>query len=41
MSGAGGSKGRKGDQDKPKEQEFFDEVQDWVDDEGGAPGVID
>lgn len=31
---------RKRTEDKPGEQEFFEDAQDWIDDEDGAPGVL-
>ena len=39
-AGAAGGKGRKKDK-KSKKDDFFEDVQDWIDDEGVAPGVID
>ncbi|GAB3762211.1 hypothetical protein FB382_003619 [Nocardioides ginsengisegetis] len=41
-TGASGGQGGKNKKDpKKKGTEFFDDEQDWVDDEGAAPGVID
>jgi hypothetical protein len=40
-AGATGAAGRKQDREKRRKDEFFEDVQDWVDDEGAAPGVID
>lgn len=40
-SGAGGRNGRRKDDDKPGKRDLFDVDEDWVDDEGVAPGVLD
>jgi hypothetical protein len=39
--GAGGRGGRKGKDDKPAEVDHLLDDHDWIDDEDGAPGVID
>ncbi|AIY16666.1 hypothetical protein [Pimelobacter simplex] len=41
-AGAGGRRGdRKRDDEKGQERDLFDDGQDWLDDEGAAPGVLD
>jgi len=40
-TGAGGRSGRGKDDEKGRKKELFDVGEDWVDDEGAAPGVID
>ncbi|GAA4697157.1 hypothetical protein [Nocardioides conyzicola] len=42
-SGAGptGRSGRNKDDEKGKKKELFDVAEDWIDDEGAAPGVLD
>ena len=40
-AGGAGGQGRTKDKKGSKKDEFFEEVQDWIDDEGMAPGVID
>lgn len=40
-SAVGGQGGRKDKDPRKKNTDFFEEEQDWVEDEGAAPGVID
>ncbi len=40
--GVGGKRGRGKDEEEQRtERDLFDDGQDWIDDEGVAPGVID
>ena len=40
-STVGGRNGRRKDDDKSKKHDLFDVEEEWTDDEGIAPGVID
>jgi hypothetical protein len=41
VAGAAGGRGRRRDQREGEDRDLFDDGQDWVDDEGAAPGVLD